>query len=209
MISLYRKFPAVMGTLCLVIAGIFLYFSMKQYRASKDLPAQPEKMALVEIRHRMEGNPVDIWAEVVDGTVDCRSIEQWQATTNYFFVDKYSTFLLVDSDNAVVLRGTVDGWPDCSAVKSQLPLTGIVSLETASNATEVWEKNYNNIRLYPQAYVLSFCSGCTPAKQMQTVWIGIGLAVVFSGLFVLGVYMEFDRHWKASEKSAKEPPQSV
>jgi hypothetical protein len=195
MISLFRKFPAVMGTLCLFLSMVFLYLEVEQFRVSKDLPAQPEKLTLAEIKQRMTDNPVDIWAEVLDGSVDCNSLEQWKATTNYFFVHLYTTLLITNFDGTVVLKGSVDEWPACEAIISQ-PVVGIVSKDTASIATEAWEKNLNNIRQYPQAYVMDFCNDCTPSKKLGDVWIGFGLGAVFFTFFVVGIAMEVDRYKK-------------
>jgi hypothetical protein len=135
MIPLFRKFPAGMGTLCLFMSIVFLYLALEQYTVSRDLPKQPEKPTLAEIQHRMTANPVDIWAEVMEGCVDCGSIETWKATTNFFIVDKYSTLLITDYEGKIVLRGTVDDWPDCDAIVSRLPMTGIVSQDKPSIAT--------------------------------------------------------------------------
>ncbi len=195
MISLYRKFPAVMGTLCLLLSMFFLYLGAQQYQLSKDLPGAPEKLTMAEIRRRMTDNPVDIWAEVLDGYVDCDSLENWKATTNYFFVTKYTTLLITNFDGTVVLDGSVSEWPACEAIRSQ-PIVGIVSKMTASIATEIWQKNMNNIRQYPQAFVMDFCNGCTPSKKLDTVWIGAGLSAVFFALFALGIKMELDRYRK-------------
>jgi hypothetical protein len=195
MISLYRKFPAVIGILCLFLSIVFLYFAVEQLRVSKDLPGEPEKLTLAEIKQRMTDNPVDIWAEVLDGSVDCNSLEQWKATTNYFFVHLYTTLLITNFDGTVVLKGSVDEWPACEAIISR-PVVGIVSKDTASIATEVWEKNMNNIRQYPQAYLMDFCSACTPSKKLGDVWIGFGLSAVFFILFAAGITMEVDRYKK-------------
>ncbi|MGB7539793.1 MAG: hypothetical protein WBM17_14720 [Anaerolineales bacterium] len=195
MISLFRKFPAVMGTLCLFLSMVFLYFALEQFRVSKDLPGGPEKLTLAEIKQRMTDNPVDIWAEVLDGSVDCNSLEQWKATTNYFFVHLYTTLLISNFDGTVVLKGSVNEWPACEAIISQ-PFVGIVSKDTASLATEVWKKNRYNIRQYPQAYVMEFCNECTPSKKWGDVWIGFGLSAVLFILFAAGIKMEVDRYKK-------------
>ncbi len=195
MIGLYRKYPAVMGTVCLLFSMLVLYFSVEQFQASKDLSGAPEKLTMAEIRQRMTDHPVDIWAEVLDGYVDCGSLENWKATTNFFFVHTYTTLLIADFDGGVVLRGSVDEWPACEAILSR-PIVGIVSKESASIATEVWQKNSNNIQQYPQAYVMSFCNGCTPAKKMENVWIGTGLSAVFFAFFAVGIKMELDRYKK-------------
>jgi hypothetical protein len=94
MISLYRKYPAVMGTLSLLLSMFYLYFAVEQFQFSKNLPGAPEKLTMAEIRQRMMNSPVDIWAEVLDGYVDCESLENWKATTNYYFVHKYSALLI-------------------------------------------------------------------------------------------------------------------
>jgi hypothetical protein len=195
MISLYRKFPAVMGTLSLFLSMVFLYLSAQQYQLSKDLPGAPEKLTMAEIRRRMMDNPVDIWAEVLDGTVDCASLETWKATTNYFFVQKYTTLLIANFDGTVVLDGSVHDWPACEEILSR-PVVGIVSKQTASIATEVWEKNMNNIQQYPQAFVMDFCNDCTPSKKLDVVWIGAGLCAVLFIIFAVGIKMEVDRYRK-------------
>ncbi len=195
MISLYRKFPAVMGTLCLLLSMLFLYLALEQYRVSKDLPGAPEKLTMAEIRQRLVNSPSDIWAEVLDGYVDCGSLENWKATTNYFFVSRYTTLLITNFDGTVVLDGSVHEWPACEEILSR-PVVGIVSRQSASIATEVWEKNMNNIRQYPQAYVMDFCNGCTPSKKLDTVWIGAGLSAVFFAFFAVGIKMELDRYKK-------------
>ena len=195
MISLYRKFPAVMGTLCLFLSMVFLYLAVQQFQLSKGLPGAPEKLTMAEIRRRMTDNPVDIWAVVLDGTVDCDSLETWKATTNYFFVQKYTTLLIANFDGTVVLDGSVHDWPACEAILSR-PVVGIVSKQTASIATEVWEKNMNNIQQYPQAFVMDFCNDCTPSKKLDTVWIGAGLSAVFFALFIAGIKIELDRYKK-------------
>ncbi len=195
MIFLYRKFPAVMGTLCLLLSMLFLYLALEQYRVSKDLPGAPEKLTMAEIRQRLMNSPSDIWAEVLDGYVDCGSLENWKATTNYFFVTKYTTLLITNFDGTVVLDGSVDEWPACEAILSR-PVVGIVSKQAASIATEVWEKNMNNIRQYPQAFVMDFCNACTPSKKLDTVWIGAGLSAVFFAFFAVGIKMELDRYKK-------------
>ncbi|MBN2086212.1 MAG: hypothetical protein JW748_13415 [Anaerolineales bacterium] len=192
MIWLFKKFPAVMGALCLLLSMSFLYLALQQFQLSKDLPGAPERLTMAEIRRRLTDNPADIWAEVLDGHVDCNSLENWKATTNYFFVDKYTSLLIANFDGTIVLRGSVKEWPACEAILSR-PLVGIVSRDTAPIATEVWEKNMNNIRQYPRAYVMSFCNGCTPFKKFEVVWIGIGLSAVFFIIFGAGMYMEVDR----------------
>ena len=195
MISLYRKFPAVMGVLSLLFSMLVLNFAVEQLRVSKDLPGAPEKLTLAKIRQRMMNNPVDIWAEVLDGYVDCNSLEYWKATTNFIFVDKYTTLLIANYDGTVVLSGSVGEWPACEAITSQ-PIIGIISKEKPSIATEAWKKNMNNIQEYPQAYVMRFCNACTPAKKLGDVWIGFGLTAVFFAIFTLGIYMEVDRYRK-------------
>jgi len=193
MVWLFKKFPAVMGTLCLFLSIFFLYLAVDQYQLSRDLPGAPEKLTMAEIRQRMMNNPVDIWAEVLDGYVDCDSLETWKATTNYFFVQKYSTLLIANFDGTVVLDGSVHDWPACEDILSR-PVVGIVSKEKASIATEIWEKNMNNIQKYPQAFVMDFCNDCTPSKKRDVVWIGAGLGALFFAFFVAGIKMEADRH---------------
>jgi hypothetical protein len=194
-VSLFKKFPAVMGVLSLLLSMAILYLAVEQLQASKDLPEQPEKLTMAEIQQRMMNHPVDIWAEVLDGYVDCHSIENWKVTTNFFFVNKYTTLLITNVDGTAVLRGNVKDWPACETIRSQ-PMTGIVSKDRASIETEVWVKNRNHIQQYPEAYVMYFCGACTPAKKLGDAWIGFGLSAVFFIIFVAGMVMETDRYKK-------------
>jgi hypothetical protein len=195
MVSLFKKFPAVMGVLSLLLSMAILYLAVEQFQVSQDLPEQPEKLTMAEIRQRMMNHPVDIWADVLDGYVDCHSIENWKATTNFFFVNKYTTLLITNFDGTVILRGSVKDWPACDVIRSQ-PMTGIISKDRASMETEVWKKNSNNIQQYPEAYVMYFCGACTPSKKLQDAWLEFGLSAVFFIIFVAGIAMEIGRYKK-------------
>jgi hypothetical protein len=195
MVSLFKKFPAVMGVLSLLLSMAVLYLAVEQLQVSKDLPGQPEKLTMAEIKQRMMSRPVDIWAEVLDGHVDCHSIENWKVTTNFFFETKYSTLLITNADGTAVLRVNVKDWPACETIRSQ-PMTGIISKDRASIETEVWVKNLNHIQQYPEAYVMYLCGACTPAKKLGDAWIGFGLSTVFFIFFAAGIAMEADRYRK-------------
>ena len=201
MVSLFRRFPGVMGVLSLALSAVFLYFSVNQMSLERDLTNAPEKLTLAEIRQRMTESPSKIWVEVLDGYVDCGSAEQWKATENFIFVTKYTTVLIANYDGTVVLRGSFKEWPACGEMRSQ-PLTGIVSRESASIATEVWEKDMNKIRDYPGAFVLSFCIHCTPSSLQETALVYLGLSAVMFFIFLVGIIKEVERYRK---KSSVEP----
>ena len=195
MVSLFRRFPGVMGVLSLAVAVLCLNFTIKQMSLERDLHKAPEKLTLAEIQQRMTNSPAKIWAEVLDGYVDCDSAENWKATTNLIFVTRYTTVLITNYDQTVVLRGSFQEWPACEEMQSQ-PVIGIVSRETASIATEVWEKNRNNIRSYPGAFVLSFCTNCTPSSLQEMTWIFLGFSALFFLIFLAGIAMEVERYRK-------------
>ncbi len=202
MIGLFRRHPLIIGILCALLALLFLYLGIEQYKLTINMPEKPEIMTIQEVKEKIQSESIKLWVELADGFIDCESIEYWEGRHNFVFVTRWTTVLVVSNDYSVVLQTSFSESPTCKEMISK-PLIGVVSKNRENIDAEIWQKNMNGIQKYSGATLFDYCTNCTTDKEKSLVWELILFSLVWLLIFIGSVIYQIYL-WKNEDKEKKE-----
>jgi len=201
--GLLIRYPILMAILFAIFSLFSLYEGFNESQSTNVLVDHPEKLSMAEIGRRMNQGGSELNVELMDGKIDCNSLNYLE-TTYALVVKEYTAYVLISSaDKSIVLYSFYKGTPSCDEIGSK-PIIGIVMKMEDAAKVGMYKTNLMGIRNYPDAVLLRFCGGCTKASENQTnyLYYGVG-AFTFLG-FIFSMYYQWKK-WSEEGKEGSNP----
>jgi hypothetical protein len=149
-----------MGILFAIFSLFSLYGGFEEAQSTNALTQYAEKLSMAEIGQRMNQGSNELNVELIDGKIDCSSLNYLETTYALLIKEYTADVLISNNDNKIVLFSYFKGTPSCDEIVSK-PIVGIITKMEEAAKVGMYKTNLLGIRNYPDALILRFCGGCT------------------------------------------------